>query len=281
MIKKLAVLILALGINVQVYGSEIDLSVRFSNQPPVVSLSLAFNQHLNNIEFLRAFPSLTYLSLRGCQNLGDNYQPISQLTALQTLDMAYIKLTTTIYLEPLVNLTLLDILIFNNTETCLQSLARLPMLKDLKLWCYPEGLGELSRLTSLTKLNLDQVFQNHESKGGYLCPTLDCLSNMTNLRRLNLSSNTYIFYVKPIVKLSNLRSLYLNGCKSIRDLRKLSKLKSLVRLRLNYIDDFYVPTFLEDLKALRKLKNLRSLTLDSRVNTKGIHFGDKIKIHKR
>src|SRR5271156_652709 len=71
---------------------SIDLQPLF-RKDVIVELNLSNNGYLTDINFLLAFPTLTSLILMNCTNLNDNYQPISQLTNLKSLDIRGINLT--------------------------------------------------------------------------------------------------------------------------------------------------------------------------------------------
>src|SRR5580692_8351579 len=88
---------------------KIDISYKDDDDNPPIKLTFSSNTHLDNVNFLLAFPNLTDLDISFCKNLGDSYQPISQLTNLERLDIYATGLTTTQYLAPLVKLQYLRI----------------------------------------------------------------------------------------------------------------------------------------------------------------------------
>jgi len=257
----------------------IDMSSSF-RKDVVTKLDLSGNDHLIDINFVLGFPELKSLNLYGCENLKNNYYPVSQLTNLRILDMRGIGIiTTTEPLKPLINLTSLDIC---RSKKFLKYIIPLPSLRDLRIRGDTTGenyLDKLGQLTSLEKLNLNGMFNNVRDEPGYECPSLDFLSRLTNLTTLNLGCNDYIFSIKPIVRLPNLTNLNISFCKSICDLRKLSKLKSLVKLNMEWIDQTNVPTIKEDLNHLKKLKNLRVLIVSLSLDVP--KFPQNVKIYKK
>jgi hypothetical protein len=149
-------------------------------------------------------------------------------------------------------------------KKCLKHIVQLPSLKFLSLGGESiredtSGLDQLSQLPHLEKLNLKGIFNNVDNSSDYFFPSLYFLQSLRSLRTLNLSLNDCVFYINPIVNLPNLTDLDLSGCVCIRDLREISKLKSLINLNLDFMSD--VPTIKKDLESLKELKNLRSLTI--------------------
>lgn len=241
---------------------SIDLSAGY-RKDKVVQLSLAFNPYLDNVNFLLGFPHLTDLDLTACYKLGDNYGVISQLTNLERLSLFNTNLTTTVYLRPLVKLQHLRI-ICPNLEESMVDLSCLKSLKELDISgrCW-KGLIGLSQLTSLESLILRSFYLTGEEEFEEEFPPLDFLSPLLKLRELDLSSNTFITHIKPIVNLPNLTALNLRGCQSIFDLRCLKKLKSLKDLNISNIGAYDIPTMEEDLIYFVRLNNLRKLTVIS------------------
>lgn len=269
MIKKLAtVLWLVCGMSMQVWAMEVEKEEEpkeklrlwmpdLSKNTDVEKLDLS-SSTLNNLDLICFFPNLKELNLSSTY-LGNNYGQLSQLTKLEKLNLYCIEgLTTAKYLTPLISLTYLKISCPNIGKT-IKYLAQLPNLKELRLGGGFHGVEKVSRLTSLDKLSLMGIFNNYSNEEIDLgFPPLDFLSCMVSLKELDLSSNDYIFYIKPIVKLPNLENLNLSGCKNIKDLQQLKKLKSLIKLNL-----IGVLTLEEDLEGLADLPNLKKLTIST------------------
>lgn len=295
MMRKLSVLILTLIINADAMASskrkaEDDDNVLESTKrrwvafypekknTHITNLDLSDDWSLTNIEFICFFSHLTDLNISNSPQLGDGYKPISQLVNLERLGLRGTELTTTKHLVPLVNLVKLSVTCPNIGKE-VKHLSKLPNLRELWIGGDIKGIEKLSKLTSLEILDLRFVFNKDEAYGdNFVFPTLDFLSSLVSLRKLNLSSSYCIFYIKPIARLPQLTNLNLSGCPSIHDLRKLKRIKSLVKLNLGYVSSFYTPTINTDLTALTKLPNLRKLTIDSDEDIPT--FPDQVRIHK-
>lgn len=268
MFKILSILILSLSMNMQIHSSAmeaeekegvaIDLSSNY-RKDKVVQLSLAFNPCLDNANFLLGFPHLTDLDFTACFKLGDNYGVISQLTNLERLSLYDTNLTTTVHLRSLIKLKHLKINC-PNLEESMVDLSCLTNLKELYISgrCW-KGLIGLSRLSSLESLTLRSFYLTGDDVGEEEFPPLDFITPLLNLRELDLSHNTLITHIKPIVNLPNLTALNLRGCQSIVDLRCLKKLKPLRELNISYIGNHDIVTIEEDLLCLIRLNNLKKL----------------------
>jgi hypothetical protein len=275
MIKKLSILILALGLCIPVWGSDTDIDSQpkekksrlcTSISEEVTQLNLSSNPNLTNVEFLLGFPNLTNLSLYNCCNLRDNYRPISQLTNLTHLDLYYIELTTTEYIQPLINLKYLKISCLDLGK-CIDPLATLN-LTELHIhgsnWM---ALVKLSKLTSLESLTLTNFFRYEENINEEF-PSLDFIKPLINLQRLNLSANEFITHVKPIIDLPKLKYLNLSSCLKIIDLKNLSEMKSLEELKLLNMGG---PQFIEDITSILESDRLRWLTISYGIITDNIN----------
>lgn len=256
---------------------EIDFSFRDRLDMIPIKLSLSCNEHLENISFLLAFPNLTDLNLSFCNNLKDNYKPISQLTNLERLDLYGINLTTTEYLTPLVKLHYLKILC-PDLGKCIIPLTHLK-IKDLDIAGYNyKSLTVLSAMTSLESICFSNFYNEEEDEGGEKeFPSLDFLTPLVNLRSLDFSSNHLITHIEPLAKLPNLTSLDFSGCYRIEDLKSLTNLKSLKELNLSYISPIEMPTLNEDLSFLSRLTNLKELTISSYAKIPD-NISDKVKL---
>lgn len=285
MIKKLAVLAFVLGICAQGYASDevkterekdyeppfkkiaIDMSAKYRDDV-VTELDLSYNEHLTDINFILGFTSLIKLDLYGCFNLKDNYRPISQLINLEILDLYGAGLTTTEYLKPLIKLNELTIRCINLGQN-IDHIGHLK-LRKLEILGEPwDGVARLSQLTSLESLTLKD-FISDDDKGTF--PLLDFLTNLKNLRYLDLSYNQNIYYIKPLIKLTNLAHLNLrcSGRKhlsydaKIKDIELSGQIKSLEYLNISFINDEYFDPkiYHNDYSFVTQLEKLQTLVID-------------------
>jgi hypothetical protein len=164
MIRGLSILILALGLSTHVYVNAaedpelseapepsvkkakvevaqvaeaekpevaIDMSAQF-RKDVVVKLDLSRNKYLTDINFVLAFPTITYLNLAFSFNLGNNYKYVSSLKSLRILNLTNIfshepKIELH-HLCNLENLTSLD-LSHNNLKKTIKYLSHLTKLE--------------------------------------------------------------------------------------------------------------------------------------------------------
>ncbi len=76
------------------------------------------------------------------------------------------------------------------------------------------------------------MFNGLTSKG---IPPLDFLSSMKSLEKLDISSNEYVFYIRPATVLPHLKHLDISGCENIHDLETIRDLKNLKKLDIRGI----------------------------------------------
>lgn len=177
---------------------------------------------------------------------------------MEKKNLAYINLSgQTIknidYLSSHTNLTELNL---NGCQN-LESLVGLWNLKNLKKlhWheCNWDEISDLSELTSLEYLSLSNS-QGDEELG----LNIDAISDLINLKHLDLSFCETIFDFSPIKNLTKLVQLDLTDCK-IDDL-ELSDLNNLKTLKLSGCKSLW------NIESLSKLNNLENLYLDGCLN---------------
>ena len=247
-----------------------------SRNSHIDTLDFSHASSLKNIEFVVYFLNVMYLNLEGCYNLKDSYHSVSVLINLRELNLRNVKLSATAPLKFLTNLTSLNLGANPDISTVkdIITLTRLIRL-DLEGNWYITDLERISSLTFLEDLSLKGVF--NDDKASY--PTLDFVAFLTNLRRLNLGFNDYIFYIKPIAMLPFLTHLDLSNAKEIRDLDTLSSLTTLKKLDLQYLSpNEYVMSNKQ--KFLKKLTNLKTLRIDPELRIPRLSSRIKIKIRK-
>lgn len=213
---------------------SIDMSAQHRiDKTIIVKLNLAFNNHLDNVNFILGFPTLTDLDLSCCERLGDNYRPISQLTNLERLELYGTNLTTTEYLVPLKKLKYLDVWC-PDLGRCIEHLSYLN-LKELIIsgnsW---KGLIKLSLLKSLEIIKFKGFYTTEDDEDhNEEFPQINYLTNLVNLKSIDFSYVQYLTHIGPIINLPNLTSLNLSMCESIKDLILLDQIKSLRKLIVN------------------------------------------------
>ncbi|HCK99997.1 MAG TPA: hypothetical protein DHW42_07850 [Candidatus Marinimicrobia bacterium] len=141
----------------------------------------------------------------------------------------------------------------NFTETALLSL---DTLIYFDYWHQGIWVGQIESLNGLENcMNLQRMdFQYH------LFSDLSPLANLTNLIELNLSFNQNICDISPLVKLIQLKYLYLNA-NGITDISPLANMTQLIVLEL-----YFNP--IENINAVESMTNLEVLTLN------GLQSGD-------
>ena len=239
----------------------------------ITELDLSNERELRNIDFIVYFPNLTDLNLELCCSLKDSYHVISNLTKLRKLVLGADRITTTVPLRTLTNLTSLDI--SSNDIVTVRDIITLTKLKKLDLGGNSEltDLERLAQLTSLRNLSLDGIFNNDDIS----YPSLDFIAVLTNLRKLNLGSNDWLFYIKPLVGLPLLTHLDLGCSRDIKDLHFLGDITTLEKLNLESIySDCSTPSIRT--AFLNKLTKLRSLTVDERLDIPVLSLS--VRIHK-
>ena len=224
----------------------------------ITVMDLSNERELTNIEFLVYFQNLRELNLEYCNMLKDSYHSVSGLTNLRKINLRDVKLTTTIHLRPLVNLTSLN-LSANPDLTTVRDIITLTKLKKLDLGGNSEltDLERLAQLTSLRNLSLNGIFNNDNIS----YPSLDFIAALTNLRKLNLGSNDWLFYIKPLVGLSHLTHLDLSASRDIKDLPLIGVITTLEKLNLRFIYSGCPASIIKPM-FLATLTRLRSLTMD-------------------
>lgn len=90
---------------------------------------------------------------------------------------------------------------------------------------------------------------------------LNEISNLTNLKRLDLQGFTKITNLSPLVKIKNLSKLSIEKCFNIGDFDTISELNNLIALQLN--GDTFAPKKLrlDNIVFIEHLKNLKHLDL--------------------
>ncbi|CAI0460439.1 unnamed protein product, partial [Linum tenue] len=263
----------------------------------LTSLHVVDCWELNELPSLANLCNLTRLELRGVRVA--EIRGLGELRALETMAIRSMNLNSLNGLENLHLLTTLSL--WYATLERLPSLANLSKLKDLEVCYCPNvveipgmgGLGEcLSRLTIKkcpSLANLDGLLQLL-LKRLYIrsCPELtevtglgrlvslewltveSCtsirqlfdLSELKNLKELNLSDGQSLTDLIGVDRLESLRKLRMRRCCSVRKLPNLSSLKNLETLELVGCTELTEVEGVEGLESLMELNlfNCRSIT---------------------
>jgi len=224
-----------------------------------------------NDEGLRHLSSLTNLQSLGLTDLTVisevGLRHLSTLTNLEAITLGYTPVTDemvrAIAEHHAEKLQVLDLDASSlgegfMTDAGLSFLGKLTKLRRLKLGYHsftPLGLASLSALTGLESLSLESV------EGGVTASSLNALSRLVHLRKLNLDS-CYTFDDEAMSQLKHFTELeHLNIAKTMFR-RGLAHLSSKTHPKLTYLDMSYSEK-LDDvgLKHITQLENLRTLHL--------------------
>lgn len=138
---------------------------------------------------------------------------------------------------------------FKDKKISLDFLGDLPNLRYLSVVRQPKGLESIVQLPKLTELALT----------GYSVDKLSFLNDLQGLRRLYIGFGTSK-NIDTISQLKNLEELDILWVKQLADINAISKLTSLIKLK---IEDEKQITSLPDLSKNSKLKNMRLMNLSS------------------
>jgi len=131
----------------------------------------------------------------------------------------------------------------------LDLLGELSNLNYLSVVRQPNGLESITRLSKLTELALT----------GYSVDKLAFLNDLQNMRRLYIGFGTSK-NIDTISQLENLEELDILWVKQLADINAISKLTSLIKLK---IEDEKQIKFLPDLSQLKRLKNIRLMNIST------------------
>lgn len=144
--------------------------------------------------------------------------------------------------------------------TSIQPLIHLPLKKlNLSICFKIRDYHLLASITSLQELELSCSFNDDETMSFY--PSLDFLSPLVRLRKLDLSSNDSLPSLAPLRNLLNLTQLDLEYAKSVHDLSSLQGNTS-----LRFLNIHHTP-MLSDLNFLLHIPNLRILVIGDKETT--------------
>ena len=241
-----------------------------ANLTNLTNLDLSSCESLTNIDGLANLTNLPELDLRWDESL-TNVDGLANLTNLTTLRLSSYLLTHFDELEASTNIITLDFSGDNMTE--------LPVvpeffknIKELILdECYDlEDLEGLVNFPNISYLDLSCCFENDREEmirewGTEILPfpSLEVLTKLKKLKKLDLSSSEYHHDLSPVLFLDNLNELILgclgSGAEKIYDWLNNEtepKLANLTKLELMYCES------LTNVNGLANLPNLNSLRLD-------------------
>ena len=212
----------------------------------------ASGRNLTSINDIELMPNLVELDLR--DNQVSDIGPLEQLKHLKKLNLRNNDLTDISPLAQLTNLTYLNIH-SNLNITSIEPLSGLVNLQTLIMAYVPKGdeIYLLENLRNLSHLNLR----------GCGVTDLETVSNLENLKYLNLHSNPELTSITPLKDLSNLQSLILANIPIGDSIETLAYLPQLKYLNLRN-------TNLTNIQALSNLTRLEYLNLHSNTQIRSI-----------
>jgi hypothetical protein len=138
---------------------------------------------------------------------------------------------------------------FNSKKISFDLLSGLPNIECLSVVRQPTGLESITKLPKLTELSLT----------GYSVDKLNFLNSLQKLKRLYIGFGTSK-NLDTINQLKNLEELDILWVKQLSDIKAISNLSGLIRLKIQYEKQV---TKLPDLSKLKKLKNIRLMDLNA------------------
>lgn len=228
--------------------------------------SLDLDYSMDTLDGIGQFTNLHRLSLDSCSGVSDltGLGELTELTDLSLIDLDDVTDVNALYQLTKLKSLVLDLeglkeLEFVENMTSLESLRILDgellnydvlkgnqSIKTLEL-DYNSNIKDLSPIATMTQLE-------DLSVPIYTCTGTEEFKNLTNLKRLYLSTNgnTSISYIS---KMKKLEELTLNNCYITDDLECLTGLEHLNKLKLSRVMN------LGSLSALNKLKGLKEVDL--------------------
>ena len=216
--------------------------------------------NFNSLSFLTSFTQLKSLNISSNNSIGD-LTALSQLTALEELNITYTGASDYSPLSTLVNLKKLFMVnsLYNN-ELDVADLTNLTALTDLDISGFKtiKNLDSLSIFTQLKALYIAQIDT----------AAINFLTDLTQLNILDVSGNRRLGDITPLENLVNLTELDLSLSTNLDNIMSLSKLTLLTKLNIsslyNKTIDLTPISFMPNLKELRinenSLSNLDSLS---------------------
>ena len=251
-------------------------------------LNLA-NTMVSRLQQLKSCPNLTNLNLSGCKM--SNIAALQDLTQLKTLDISNTAIRD---LTPLSQTKELQSLNISGTAvTNLRALSELENLRELyfsntsindlsplkanrrlsKIYCDKSGVGD-AEASAFTKDNPYAlvIFDSEALKSWWdelpmywkavfakqvqleSSPTTEELHQIINMQQLDLSGNSYIQNLMPVVRLTNLKALNIAHTE-IGFLQPIQSLANLESLNLE-------GTYINSIEPLREMTNLKYLNIN-------------------
>ena len=204
----------------------------------------------------------------------DEAEPVKN-AGVTTLNLSHDETLTNIeFIKHFPCLTHLD-LSENRQLTSIKAVCSLDNLQHLNLTGCEKiaDFEEIRRLTTLRTLDLSYVFNSDEVT---YPPTLDFLSSLVFLRKLDLRMNGWLFSIAALASLPELTSLNLSFCKDIKDWEFLSRFPALKKLKIKFVSTDFDLSFLTTLTSLESLYVTDRMKLPNIPKTIRIHIS-KIK----
>ncbi|KAF3951327.1 hypothetical protein CMV_023008 [Castanea mollissima] len=198
-----------------------DLSLLVIHSTCLIELDLSDCKNLSSLPIaICSLMSLKTLNLFGCSKLDELPENLGKIEGLEVLNLSGTAITG--LPSSVVHLKNLKVLfLYGCVRLSSNKLTKFPFMQPGRS---PDPIGMLERsligLCSLTSLELS--YCNVQT----ISNVLGCLSS---LEFLNLRGNNFVCLPESIIRLSNLRCLYMGGCTHLRMLPKLP-------LHIEYID---------------------------------------------
>lgn len=231
--------------------------------PELSTLALTNQTKIEDFSPLANKSKLTTLTLTNCNLSNTDFEYISNLSALEMLDVSYNRISS---LLPLENLTFLSYLDVSNNN--ISSLEGIQNLKELTFLCAAHNrIEDLSPLSSLSKLEQLDI--------GYNAFTTLALPSLPAIRSLSVAGNA-IKQLGALTAYSTLKELDISAC-SVYDLEPLQKITTLEVLRagnnsigitkyletLPLIELHLENNLLSDTESISKIASLQIVTLSA------------------
>jgi len=154
----------------------------------------------------------------------------------------------------------------------ISGLSKLLNLKELSIWDYAPKTGDLEEISNLFGLETLIITQSR-------IRTLKGISNLNQLKNLQLNYLRTLSDISDIDKINNLEKLELESCKNIEDFSVIKNLKNLYELDLFKCKEMENINFIKDLSNLRNFAfygtKVNDGDLSLCMHVKNVHFDNK------
>ncbi|CAL6101125.1 Conserved_hypothetical protein [Hexamita inflata] len=229
--------------------TEQNLINQLKNQIKYSSLTIEYNDQLQNIEFINEF-EIEELTIDNCISIIPKIN--NPLIKKITLDWSEIKSLKELYLPNLESLSICDDLDYEEGNSVLQHIKQFEKLKQLELYRYSGIDLNLIKELKLTKLLLATCQLKN----------IELITQFALLKELSLVRNEYVD-ITPLSQMVRLTVLNLSEC-CINSVESLKSLTQLVDLNMSNND-------IIDISPLQYMNKLKKLDISSNAH-KNIHY---------